>query len=189
MLILVKLQKEHPPVFYALNCTNSVFITEVTPHTPDFEKAWQLGTLENQVDFHNNSLNIYVLGSRREWFDQPMLTNSHLWVLALSGRRFPVAWGLNLKCPKKSMDLGRKCFFQKSDLSMLTESWATGSSDPVTIPKTHSGWFYLMPLQELRPRINALKIKSIWKFPKSNTNPGVILYVQERQPTVIRSQL
>lgn len=39
MLILVKLQKENPPVFYALNCTNSVFITEVTPHTPDFEKA------------------------------------------------------------------------------------------------------------------------------------------------------
>lgn len=35
----MKLQKEHPPVFHALNFTNSVFITEVTPHTPDFEKA------------------------------------------------------------------------------------------------------------------------------------------------------
>lgn len=65
MLILMKLQREHPPVFHALNCPNSVFVTEVTPHTPDFDKASQLGTLENQADFHMNSLNIYVLGSRR----------------------------------------------------------------------------------------------------------------------------
>lgn len=57
------------------------------------------------------------------------------------------------------MDLGRIFFFRKNDLSVLIESWATGSSDPVMIPKTHPGWFYLMPLQELRPRINALEIK------------------------------
>lgn len=32
MLILMKLQKEHPPVFHALNCINSLFITGVIFH-------------------------------------------------------------------------------------------------------------------------------------------------------------
>jgi hypothetical protein len=34
-----------------------------------------------------------------------MSANSHLCVLALFGEIFPVAWGLNLRCPKKPMDL------------------------------------------------------------------------------------
>lgn len=100
-----------------------------------------------------------------------------------------ISRGLNLKCPKKwVIRLRQKSVFIK----VIYLCWIKAAALPAQIQLwllKHVQAGYLMPLQECRSHINTLKIKSIWKFLKSNTNPRIILYVQENQPTIMGSQL